>query len=89
MGDRYIIERRGGFAGLKAGGVIDGDALDPADRAKLDQLIDSNEPLARDRGADRYTYVVRRESTSGASATREIPESMMPVSVASVVTERI
>jgi len=26
MGNRYIIERRGGFAGLKASGAIDGDA---------------------------------------------------------------
>ena len=88
MQDRYIIERRGGFAGLKASGTIDGDALNPDDRKTLEQLLDSEEPFAGDPGADRYTYLVTRENVSG-STTREIPESVMPTAVASVVRAEI
>ena len=84
----YIIERRGGFAGLKASCTVDGDALDPDDRETLEALLDSEQPLAADPGADRYTYVVTRESPTG-TTTREIPESVMPRTVASVVTAEI
>jgi hypothetical protein len=85
---QYIIERRGGLAGLKASCTVDGDALDPDDRETLEQLLDSEEPLDTDSGADRYTYLVTRESSSGMT-TREIPESAMPHTVASVVTPDI
>jgi hypothetical protein len=85
---QYIIERRGGFAGLKASCSIDGDTLDPDDRETLETLLNSKEPLAGDPGADRYTYVVTRENAFG-SITREIPESVMPRTVASVVTAEI
>ncbi len=88
MLNRYIIERRGGFAGLKASGAIDSDALSPDDCRTLEQLIDSEETLARDPGADRYTYVVTRQNALG-SKTREIPESLMPNAAASVVTTEI
>jgi hypothetical protein len=88
MQNRYIIERRGGFAGLKASGTIDGDALNPDDRKTLEQLLDSEEPFAGDPGADRYTYLVTRENVLG-STTREIPESVMPTAVASVVRAEI
>ena len=88
MGNRYIIERRGGFAGLKASGAIDGDALNPADRHTLEQLLDTEEPHAADPGADRYTYVVTRETVLG-STTREIPESALPDALARVVTPQI
>jgi hypothetical protein len=85
---QYIIERRGGLAGLKASCTLDGDALDPDDRQTLEQLLDSEEPLSADSGADRYTYLVTRQSASG-TTTREIPESVMPRTVASVVTPDI
>ena len=88
MGNRYIIERRGGFAGLRASGAVDGDALNPDDRETLEQLLDAAEPLAADPGADRYTYVVTRETELG-STTREIPESVMPAAVAGVVTPQV
>jgi hypothetical protein len=88
MQDRYIIERRGGFTGLKASGTVDGDALNPDDRETLEQLLDSEEPFAMDPGADRYTYLVTRENALG-STTREIPESVLPTAVASVVTAEI
>jgi hypothetical protein len=82
---QYIIERRGGLAGLKASCTLDGDALDPEDRQTLEQLLDSEEPLQGDAGADRYTYRVTRQSPSG-TKTREIPESAMPPTVANAVT---
>jgi hypothetical protein len=85
---QYIIERRGGFAGLKARCTVDGDTLDRDDRETLEALLDSEEPLAKDPGADRYTYLVTRESLSG-TTTREIPESVMPRAVANVVTAEI
>jgi hypothetical protein len=86
MEDLYIIERRGGFAGLKASGTINSDALDPGDRATLEELLESDISLARDPGADRYTYVVTRQNAMG-TTTREIPESVLPSTVASVVSE--
>ena len=86
--NRYIIERRGGFAGLKASGAIDGDALNSDDRQALEQLIDSEGTLTGDSGADRYTYVVTRQNASG-STTREIPESLMPIAAASVCQTEI
>jgi hypothetical protein len=85
---QYFIERRGGLAGLKASCSLDGDALDPDDRATLERLLDSEEPLGADSGADRYTYLVTRHSTSG-TTTREIPESVLPRTVASAVTPDI
>ncbi|WP_428342674.1 protealysin inhibitor emfourin [Mycobacterium sp.] len=85
---QYIIERRGGLAGLKASCTLDGDALDPDDREALEQLLDGEEPLSADSGADRYTYLVTRKSSSG-TTSREIPESVMPRTLASVVTPDI
>jgi hypothetical protein len=85
---QYIIERRGGLAGLKASCTVDGETLDPADRETLEHLLDSDEPLNPDPGADRYTYLITRHSASG-TRTREIPESVMPRTVASVVTADI
>jgi hypothetical protein len=86
--DEYIIERRGGIAGLTASGKVSADAVSESDRESLNRILDSKEPLPRDRGADRYTYVVTRRTASG-ETTREIPESMMPRSVARVVREQI
>lgn len=84
----YVIERRGGLAGLPATGRVQADALDPETRAELDRLIDSTVPLPRDAGADRYTYVVTRRTPAG-EASREIPESLLPQQVISLVRETI
>ena len=88
MQDRYFIERRGGLAGLKASGTIDADALDPDDRNTLERILDSEEPLTGDPGADRYTYIVTREGVLGRT-TREIPEGVLPAAVTSAVTAEI
>lgn len=88
MDDLYIIERHGGFAGLKASGTIQSAALDPGDRATLEELLKSDVPFAKDPGADRYTYLVTRHNATG-TTTREIPESVLPSTVASVVSDEI
>lgn len=82
---QYIIERRGGLAGLKASCVLDGDEIEPGDRTTLEHLLDGGEPLDEDPGADRYTYRVTRQSPTG-TTTRDIPESAMPSTVASAVS---
>lgn len=84
----FVIERRGGLAGLTASCTLDSAALDPADRETLEQLLDTDEPLTADQGTDRFTYRVTRHNTAG-TTTREIPESVMPPAVASVVTPDI
>ncbi|QZA08727.1 hypothetical protein K3U94_05420 [Mycolicibacter heraklionensis] len=85
---QYVIERRGGLAGLPATGRIQADALDPDVRAALDRLVDGVAPLPSDSGADRYTYVVTRRTPAG-DTSREIPESLLPQSVATLVRETI
>jgi hypothetical protein len=85
---QYTIERRGGLAGLGASCTVDSDSLDPGDCETLEQLLDTEEPSDADPGADRYTYRITRHGPTG-TTTREIPESAMPATVASVVTADI
>jgi hypothetical protein len=84
----YVIERRGGLAGLPATGRAQAGELDPDARAALDRLFNSSAPLPSDPGADRYTYVVTRRTPAG-ETSREIPESLLPQSVASLVRDTI
>lgn len=84
----YLIERRGGFTGLKAKGTVTDQTLDPADRLLLDALLDSAEPLPSDPGADRFTYSVTRCGGSDRT-TREIPESRLPAACRHAVKEEI
>jgi hypothetical protein len=86
--DEYVIERRGGSAGLTATGRVQADVLPPGDRTTLDRLLDTEAPLPSDPGADRYTYVVTRRTASG-ETRREVPESLLPQSVTSQVQEQI
>jgi hypothetical protein len=88
MSIRYLIERRGGLAGITANGIIDADTLSLDDRHALEQLIDSGARIDPDPGADRYTYVVTREAAFG-KTTREIPESLLPEAVVRAVTTEI
>lgn len=45
--NEYVIERRGGLAGLPASGRVRADALNPDARIELDRLIDSTASLPR------------------------------------------
>jgi hypothetical protein len=86
--DCFIIERRGGFAGIRGHGEIDADSLDQEDRDALEKLLRRKRPLPADRGADRYVYIVTRKTESG-SKTCEVPETLMPRSVAWMVKDQI
>lgn len=85
--ERFIIERRGGIAGLKGRGEITADELDHSDKEKLKDLFKGGRKLPRDDGADRYVYTVTRESESG-SKTVEIPETLMPRALTRVVKDQ-
>lgn len=88
MAERFIIERHGGLAGLKARGTVDAAALDDKDKAALKDLFDRKKPLPRDPGADRYTFTVTHESETG-SKTLEVPETLLPRSIAQAVKDQL
>jgi len=86
--DRIRIERRGGLAGLKAAGEVDGAALCAADRAALDALFARRAPLPRAPGADRFVYTLTRHTAHG-TRTLEVPEHLMPEALAAAVKETL
>ncbi len=86
--ERFIIERRGGIAGLKGRGEIAADELDESDRETLKDLFKGGRKLPRDEGADRYVYTVTRVSVSG-SKTVEIPETLIPRALARCVKDQL
>ena len=86
--ERFIIERRGGIAGLKGRGEIAAEQLEQADREKLTDLFKGNKKLPRDEGADRYVYTVTRENKAGRK-TVEIPETLIPRALTRVVKDQL
>jgi hypothetical protein len=81
---KLVVERSGGFAGIKRRGERDGQDLSPEQRAALDQVIkESAAPdseklsAAQDPGADRFTYRLEVQDDSG-TKTITLPESRMP-----------
>jgi hypothetical protein len=86
--ERFIVERRGGIAGLKGRGEIAADELDESDRETLKNLFKGGKKLPRDEGADRYVYTVTRQSDSG-SKTVEIPETLIPRALTRVVKDQL
>lgn len=83
----FIVERRGGIAGLKGRGEVAADDLNDGDRETLKNLFKGSKKLPRDEGADRYIYIVTLQSESG-SKTVEIPESLIPRALARCVKEQ-
>ena len=86
--ERFIIERRGGIAGLKGRGSIAADELDQNDRETLKNLFKGGKRLPKDEGADRYTYTVTRESQAGRQ-TVEVPETLMPRALTRIVKDQL
>jgi hypothetical protein len=87
-GDRILIERRGGIAGLRATGEIDCSALCAQDLATLDALFERRSPRQRAAGADRYIYILTRHS--GRSIRKlKVPEYLLPEFVAAAVTDKL
>ncbi len=95
---KLVVERTGGFAGLKRRGERDAADLSPAQRAALDLLVkdsalgkaaadqQSSSTPAQDPGADRFTYRVEIQDENG---TRSItlPESKMPTELKTIVIQ--
>ena len=86
--DRLKVERRGGLAGLPARGEIDVASLSPADREALESLFRHKGPLPAAPGADRFRFIVTRETASG-SQTVELPEHLVPAGIARAVKEEL
>ena len=86
--DRLKIERRGGFAGLKAGAEIDIDGLPEADRQAIEALFAARQPFAPAPGADRFEYVMTRETGAGARQVT-VPEHLIPPFVRRAVKDRL
>ena len=86
--DKLVIERRGGFAGLKAKGEVDASALDEATRAALDALFAAKKKFPAAKGADRFIYTLTRGEGAGAKSV-EVPENMLPAALAGSVKDRL
>ena len=82
------IERRGGFAGLRARATLDDAQLDPADRKALESLFTRRGRLPASPGADRYRYIVTWTGPSG-TRTLEVPEHLMPQRIAAAVKDEL
>jgi hypothetical protein len=92
---KLVIERTGGFAGLKRRGERDGQELSAEQRAALDQLMQSSglcEPgqgsvrsaAVQDPGADRFTYRIEVQDEKG-TRSFTLPESRMPKALKGIV----
>jgi hypothetical protein len=86
--DRLKVERRGGLAGLPARGELDMVSLSPADREALDSLFRRKGRLPAAPGADRFRFIVTRETASG-TETVELPEHLVPAGIARAVKEEL
>jgi hypothetical protein len=86
--DKLVIERRGGFAGLKARSEIDAAELDEPTQKALDALFAAKKKFPAARGADRYIYTLTR-GTGAEAKTVEVPESLVPASVAASVKDKL
>lgn len=86
--DQLKIERRGGFAGLKATGEVEFDSLDGPDQAAVEKLFKSKGKLPASPGADRYIFSVTRVTDAG-EKTLEIPEHLLPASVSKAVKDKL
>jgi hypothetical protein len=94
---KLVVERTGGFAGLKRRGERNGEDLSPEQRAALDQLVAASDQeksagkqpggvAQQDPGADRFTYRLEIQDENG---TRSItlPESRMPTELKGIALQ--
>jgi hypothetical protein len=86
--DKLIIERKGGFTGLKASGEVDASALDDATREAVEKLFNMREKPPASKGADRFVYVLKRDTGKGMQ-TVEVPEEQLPSALSGAVRDRL
>jgi hypothetical protein len=82
---KVIVERHGGFAGLKRRGERDGASLSPEQHTELSRVM-AAAPGQRDPGADRLTYRIEVHDEAGQRVVH-VPESAMPASLAGIATD--
>jgi hypothetical protein len=83
---KVVVERTGGFAGVRRRGERNGEDLSADQHAALKKLMDPAPPAApADAGADRFTYRIEVRDENG---TRQVtvPESAMPPGLAEIAT---
>ena len=84
---KIVVERSGGFAGIRRRGERDGSALSEEQRAALKKLMDTAAPPEKPApGADRFIYRIEIQEESG---TKQItgPEAAVPRSIAEIATD--
>jgi hypothetical protein len=82
---KVVIERSGGFGGLKRRGEREGAALTPEQHTALQDLLRPDRPTPPpEPGGDRFVFKVTVEDESG-SKTVSVPESIMPLVLTTIV----
>jgi hypothetical protein len=94
---RLIVERIGGLAGfglpqsrLRSRGEMNLDALDAAQRQKLEDLFTAAHDLHRSPAPDRdaFVYVLSRERPEGTETIR-LPERAVPAFISACVVDEL
>jgi len=74
---KVVVERTGGFAGVRRRGERDQNSLSAQQRAALDQVMNRPSRAAPDPGADRFVYRVEVHDENGTKQVT-VPESALP-----------
>jgi hypothetical protein len=83
---KVVVERTGGFAGVRRRGERNGEDLSADQHAALKKLMDLATPAApADAGADRFTYRIEVQDENGTKQVA-VPESAVPASLAEIAT---
>jgi len=82
------IERRRGAVGIPASAELDDADLPEDERIALDRLFSEPGPLPPAPGADRFQYLITRV-IDGTETTLEVPEHLVPQSIARAVRARL
>jgi hypothetical protein len=81
---KVVVERVGGFAGLRRRGEIDENELSSEQRGALKEILERPQ-IQSDPGADRFTYHVEIQDEKGTKRIT-LPESAIPPSLAKIAT---
>jgi hypothetical protein len=83
---RVRIERRGGFAGMRASAQCECAALTPGQRASLEALVSRSPASAgTGAGADRFGFRIEAVHEDGSSQVIEVSEESMPEELQALV----
>jgi hypothetical protein len=82
---KVVIERSGGFAGMKRRGEREGEALTQEQHTALRELLRPDRPTPSSKpGGDRFVFKVTVDEEHG-SRSVTVPESHMPSVLAKIV----